>query len=146
MLTTRLLHPQILEALASAGHGSQVLVADGNYPFSTGASPGAARVHLNLVPGTVDAVTVVAALVGAVPVEAAVAMTPDDGSVPPILEEFGRLLPDGVGIGTLSRSEFYGAARGPDVALVVATAEQRVYANLLLTIGVRAPAAEPAGA
>jgi L-fucose mutarotase len=37
----------------------------------------------------------------------------------------------------MDRFAFYAAARGDDVALVVATGEQRVYANLLLTIGVR---------
>jgi L-fucose mutarotase/ribose pyranase (RbsD/FucU family) len=36
VLRTRLLHPEILAALAGAGHGSRVLIADGNYPFSTG--------------------------------------------------------------------------------------------------------------
>jgi RbsD / FucU transport protein family. len=32
MLKTRLLHPEILAALGEAGHGAQVLIADGNYP------------------------------------------------------------------------------------------------------------------
>ena len=41
MLKYRLTHPEILAALAGAGHGSQVLIADGNYPFSTGANPAA---------------------------------------------------------------------------------------------------------
>ena len=40
MLKTRLLHPEILNALARAGHGSRVLIADGNYPFATEAAPG----------------------------------------------------------------------------------------------------------
>ena len=65
MLTGRLLHPGILAALAGAGHGSLVLVADANYPATTTRGPNAAVVHLNLTPGVVDAVTVVAALVGA---------------------------------------------------------------------------------
>jgi len=43
MLKTRLLHPEILQALGSSGHGGQVLIADGNYPFSTGAAPGKSR-------------------------------------------------------------------------------------------------------
>ncbi|NLF56040.1 MAG: RbsD or FucU transport, partial [Candidatus Hydrogenedens sp.] len=30
MLKQRLTHPDILEALAAAGHGSKVLIADGN--------------------------------------------------------------------------------------------------------------------
>ena len=33
MLKTRLLHPGILRALGEAGHGAQVLIADGNYPL-----------------------------------------------------------------------------------------------------------------
>ena len=35
MLKTNLLHPEILSALGSNGHGSMLLIADGNFPFST---------------------------------------------------------------------------------------------------------------
>jgi hypothetical protein len=41
MIRSVLLHPQILKVLASAGHGSVVLIADGNFPFTTGANPAA---------------------------------------------------------------------------------------------------------
>jgi D-ribose pyranose/furanose isomerase RbsD len=51
MLKGSLIHPEILRVLGAAGHGSQVLIADSNYPFSTGAHPDAARVYLNLTPG-----------------------------------------------------------------------------------------------
>jgi len=139
VLTTHLLHPQILGALGAAGHGSRILVADGNYPFSTGSPPGAARVYLNLVPGVVDAVTVTAALAATVPVEAAVTMRPDTEDEPAIVADFRSTLPAGTPMSTLDRPDFYQAARGVDVALVVATAEQRLYGNLLITIGVRAP-------
>ena len=37
------------------------------------------------------------------------------------------------------RFEFYDAVRDPDTALVIATGEQRIYANILLTIGVVPP-------
>jgi uncharacterized membrane protein YqgA involved in biofilm formation len=40
----------------------------------------------------------------------------------------------------LGRFEFYDMARGPDLVLAIATGEQRIYANLLLTIGVVMPA------
>jgi L-fucose mutarotase len=39
----------------------------------------------------------------------------------------------------LARFTFYAAASEKDVALVIATGEQRIYANLLLTIGVVPP-------
>ena len=34
MLRTDLIHPPLLEALARCGHGSKVLIADGNYPLA----------------------------------------------------------------------------------------------------------------
>ena len=76
MLRSGLLHPQILAALAGAGHGSLVLIADANYPASTTRGPNAEVVHLNLVPGTVDALTVLTAVAAAIPVEEAVVMSP----------------------------------------------------------------------
>jgi L-fucose mutarotase len=137
VLTTTLLHPQLLEALATAGHGSRVLIADGNYPFGTRANPRATRVYLNLVPGVLDAPTVLAAVLAAVPVEAAHAMGPDDGSEPSIYADFRALLPAAVEVVRMDRHAFYDAARDDDVALVIATAERRLFANILITLGVR---------
>jgi hypothetical protein len=62
MLKTRLLHPEILAALAASGHFSQVLVADGNFPVAGNRGRNAHVVHLNLTPGTLDAITVLDAL------------------------------------------------------------------------------------
>jgi L-fucose mutarotase len=138
MLRYKLIHPEILAALGTAGHGSQVLIADGNYPFTTGSPAAARRVYLNLAPGLLNVTDVLAALVDAMPIEAAHVMVPDSGPEPPIFAEFRALLP-GVELQNLGRFPFYEAARGPDVALVIATGERRVYANLLLTIGVVPP-------
>jgi len=63
MLKGKLIHPQILEALGRAGHGSQVLIADGNYPASTKLGPKATLVNLNLSPGLVNCTQVLEALV-----------------------------------------------------------------------------------
>jgi L-fucose mutarotase len=138
MLKTRLIHPGILEALGEAGHGAQVLIADGNYPLRTRSNDAARRVYLNLAPGLVSVVDVLRALVDAIPIEAAQVMSPDDGNDPAIFADFGALL-GGIELTRLGRFPFYDAARGPDVALAIATGEQRLYANLLLTIGVVAP-------
>jgi L-fucose mutarotase len=142
MLKTRLLHPGILHALGEAGHGAQVLIADGNYPLRTRSSDAASRVYLNLAPGLVTVTDVLQTLVEAIPIEAAHVMAPDDGEEPAIFADFRRLLP-GVELQPLGRFPFYDAARGLDVALAIATGEQRLYANLLLTIGVVAPDASP---
>jgi L-fucose mutarotase len=81
---------------------------------------------------------VLAAVLSAVDVEAAITMVPDDGTPVEIQAEFARLLGE-VPIEPVLRFPFYDLARTPDTALVIATGEQRVYANVLLRIGVRDP-------
>jgi L-fucose mutarotase len=138
MLKYQLLHPEILGALGGAGHGSKLLIADGNYPFSTRANPAARRVYLNLAPGLVTVPDVLRVLVGAIPVEAAEVMGPDTGEEPSIFADFRQILPD-LPLKRLGRFEFYDAARHSDTALVIATGEQRIYANILLTVGAVPP-------
>lgn len=138
MLKTTLLHPEILFALGAAGHGSQVLIADGNYPFATRSNPAAERVFLNLAPGVLNVADVLRVLAAAIPIEAAAVMATADGSEPPIWTEFRALLPNNP-LQPRERFAFYDDASSPDVALVIATGEQRVYANILLTIGVVPP-------
>lgn len=149
MLRGGLIHPQILEALGRAGHTAKVLIADGNYPASTKRPAAAALVSLNLSPGIVDCVQVLAALASAIPIEAAVVMRPErEGPYameedPETWEAFRSVLSEAgvaVDLEPLDRFTFYEAASTDDVALVIATGEQRIYANLLLTIGVVMPA------
>lgn len=135
MLKQRLIHPDILEALAAAGHGSKVLITDGNYPASTRIGDNATLVYLNLTPGKPTVTEVLEVLLTAIPVEAAEVMEPAEGPEPPIFEEFRALLPS-VEIEKLSRFEFYEEASEEDTCLQIVTGEQRIYANLLLTIGV----------
>lgn len=136
MLKTTLLQPEILEALGSAGHGAKVLIADGNFPFSTRGKPDAKHVYLNLAPGLLTVTDVLKVLVTAIPIEAAEVMQPPTGE-PPIFAEFRQIL--GMELKPLGRFEFYDVASDKDIALVIATGEQRIYANLLLTIGVVMP-------
>lgn len=138
MLKTRLLHPGILEALGAAGHGSRVLIADGNFPLATHSNPAARRVFLNLAPGMLTVTDVLEVLLDAIPIEALHVMAPDSGEAPSVHDAVQRLAPDAP-LQRLTRFDFYDAARGPDVALAIATGEQRIYANVLITIGVVMP-------
>lgn len=140
MLTTKLLHPDILAALGAAGHGSRVLIADGNYPFSTGTHPSAKKVYLNLRPGLVSTLDVLEVLVSVLPLESTQVMVPSEGPEPPIFAEMRRILPREVPMEKKARFDFYEEAKSPDTALVIATGEQRIYANILLVIGVVKPA------
>ena len=139
MLKTHLTHPQLLGALGRAGHGSKILIADGNYPFSTGSNKASERVFLNLAPGVLTVTEVLKHLLTAVPVEAAEVMMPSEGPEPPIFREFRELLGSDIVLEPLERFTFYEAARGGDLALIIASGDQRLYANLLLTVGVVAP-------
>lgn len=138
MLKQRLLHPEILEALAAAGHGSRILIADGNYPASTCLGDNASIVYLNLAPGQVTVTDVLSALLTAIPIEEAAVMEPAEGPDPEIFDEFQRMMPNHE-LTRFGRFEFYEEASGPDTCLQVVTGEQRIYANLLLTIGVVMP-------
>ncbi len=149
MLRGRLLHPELLRALGAAGHGAKVLLADGNYPLSTRTPAIAARVFLNLAPGVLTVTEVLDVLVDAIPIEAAEVMVPDGGPEPPVFEELRRILarattaagsgPRQLELTRLGRDAFYAAASDPVVAVAVATGERRIYANVLLTIGVVSP-------
>ncbi|MBI4757764.1 MAG: RbsD or FucU transport [Chloroflexi bacterium] len=139
MLKYRLLHPGLLSVLAQAGHGSRVLLADANYPVATGAPPHTRRIYLNLAPGRLSVAEVLKVLLDAIPVEAAYAMRMDSGAEPPIVAEFRKWLPPEAEIQLLPRFDFYDAVNTPQTAVVIATGEDQLYANLLLTIGVVRP-------
>jgi L-fucose mutarotase len=130
-----LLHPPLLAALGAAGHGARVLLADANYSHSTNVSPAAAVIHLNLRPGLVTVDQVLEPVLAAVPVEAATVMRPDDGSTPAAFARYAELLGPGLPLRPLGRMEFYAECRQDDLAVCVATGDDRLYANLLLTIG-----------
>ena len=136
MLKTRLLHPEILRALGSAGHGSRVLIADGNFPFSTETPATATRVFLNFRPGLVNVTDVLETLVETIPLEAAMLMEPPEGQTVPLHQKIRALLPEAATVTVVKRHAFYTEAKSPATALVIATGEQRRFANVLLTIGV----------
>lgn len=136
MLKCRLLHPEILNSLASAGHGSRVLIADANYPFSTTEGPNAKIVYLNLSAGKLNAPEVLEILADSIPIEEAVVMAPDHGTTPPVFQEFQRILGSDLELKPTGRFKFYESVRSSDCALTIATGDTRLYANILLTIGV----------
>ena len=136
MLKTRLLHPEILATLAASGHFSQVLVADGNFPVAGNRGPNARVVHLNLTPGTLDAITVLDALLEVIPVQAATVMEPPAKFKPPIHELYRHKLGNEIIWTQMERWAFYEKIASPRTTLMIATGEQRRFANLLLEIGV----------
>ena len=135
MLKTGLIHPEILGGLAAAGHGSQVLISDANYPSLTAPYSGARRVYLNLRPGTVTVTEILATLAPLLPIERIAVMDPDDGSQPPVQKELLALIDPQTEVAHFARHDFYAATRTPDLALVIVSGDTRWWANILLTIG-----------
>ena len=148
MLKTTLLHPDILRTCARAGHHAKILIADGNYPASTKRGPHAEIVCLQLAPGVPTVVQVLRAVLSALPIDAlnTMGIAPDDPYArfgePPAWPEF-RALAKEAGItepvAPIPKWDFYKAVESPDHVLTIQTADQALWANVLLTVGVRTP-------
>ncbi len=148
MLKHQLVHPEINAVLAKAGHSSQVLIADGNYPASSTMGPNATLVSLNLSPGLVTVNQVLQALVTAIPIEAVNTMgMPEDDPFkldtdPEVWDVYRKTLTEAkvpVELKPIDRWEFYKAVASSDHVLTIQTADQALWANLLITVGVRTP-------
>jgi L-fucose mutarotase len=139
MLKYRLIHPELIAALAQAGHGDYILLADSNFPAYNKTPEKANIVYLNLAPGVLSVTQILEVLLDAIPVEAAAVMAMADGGEAPVVAEFRKLLPAGLEIERIERFAFYDTVNSPRTVLVIATGEQRLYANLLLTVGVVNP-------
>ena len=146
MLKHQLIHPQINAVLGRAGHHGKVLIADGNYPASSRKGPHAEVISLNLSPGVVTCTQVLAALVTAIPIEAANTMMFETTGLyalkedPPVWAEFRKVFAEAklnVKLQPIEKWDFYKAVETPDHDLTIQTADQQRFANLLLTIGVR---------
>lgn len=134
MLKGKLIHPDIMSALAYCGHGDKILIADGNYPLDSKTSD-AQLVYLGLMPGTPTVPQVLEALQSVINIEKAEVMDPADGTTPEIFGTFRDML-DGMELDLLGRYEFYDACCDKNVRLAISTGEKRVFANLLITVGV----------
>ena len=146
MLKSTLLHPEILRVLARAVHHSKILIADGNYPASTKRGPHAELVCLNLAPGVVTVAQVLAAVLSAVPIDQVNTMgiPPDDPYAqkgePPVWNEFRGVLARGgskLKLEPILKWDFYRYVESPDHVLTIQTADQALWANVLLTMGCR---------
>lgn len=148
MLKTSLLHPQILQTIATAGHHAKILIADGNYPASTKRHPRAELVSLQLSPGIPTVAQVLRAVLATVPIDAihTMGIDPSDpyaaSGDPPVWEEYRSVLQEleiEHELTPILKWDFYDAVASEDHVLTIQTADQALWANVLLTIGVRTP-------
>ena len=145
MLKTTLLHPEILRVIARGGHHSKILITDGNYPAVNKIGPNAELVCLQLMPGVPTVAQVLEAILSVVNIDIlnTMGIPADDPYAkfgePPAWPEFRRLAKES-GVTTIepiSKWDFYKAVESPDHILTIQTADQALWANVLLTVGCR---------
>lgn len=135
MLKTKLLHPEILQALASNGHGAQVLIADSNFPVMTNTPGSCHKVFLNLAPGLLTAIDVLKIIREMIPIERAVMMVPEDESQQPVHQEFLKVLASEAPVQGKKRYDFYQEVNSQATCLAIVTGESRRFANILIVMG-----------
>ncbi|QDT65480.1 RbsD/FucU family protein [Calycomorphotria hydatis] len=146
MLKTPLLHPEILRVVANAGHHARILIADGNYPGATKKGPNAELVPLQLSPGIPTVTDVLKALLPILPVDGIHTMgIPEDDPYaaegePPVWSEYRDILGElqvSLELKPILKWDFYKEVESPDHILTIQTADQALWANVLLVVGCR---------
>ena len=136
MIRGKLIHPEILGALAACGHFSRIMIADGNFPVATMTHPAARKVFLNLMPGVPTVTQVLEAIVSVTVVQEAHVVAPPEDAFRAVHKEYRALLPPEIKWEEKERWAFYDEVKSADTGLVIATGDVRRFANLLLTVGV----------
>ena len=146
MLLHQLIHPRINEILGRAGHHATILLADGNYPASTKKGPNAEVVCMNLSPGVITVAQALRVVLSAMPIDAVNTMgIPADDPYarhgePTVWDDYRAVLKESrskLKLTPILKWDFYKAVESPDHVLTIQTADQALWANVLLTIGCR---------
>lgn len=136
MILGSITHPDVLAALARAGHTSQILIADAHFPAPSLLAPSVPRVQLNYAPDLLGVADVLGPLAKTVPIEAAVGATHEDDSLPEIWPDYEEALP-GLEIGRVRGSRLTTAFDPDRLALAILTGEMRPASCIVLTLGIR---------
>lgn len=134
------LGPDLLAILRAMGHGDEIVIADSNFPAASHAN------RLVRADG-ISATRLAKAIAAIMPIDDFVpnaafrmAVTGNPDEVPPIIKEFVTIL-SAAGykgrIEAIERFAFY--ERAKQAYAIVATGEQRIWANLILKKGIVPP-------
>jgi len=133
-----LLSPELLGILRAMGHGDEIVIVDANYPATSNAK---LLVRLD----GVDTSRALAAILSVMPLDSFV-KAPANGmqvvgkpkEIPPAIADFQKIIDRHstfpVKIARIERFGFYDRAK--TCFAIVATADRRLYANIILTKGV----------
>jgi L-fucose mutarotase len=134
------LGPDLLAILRAMGHGDEIVIADSNFPATSHAR------RLVRADG-MSATRLAKAIAAIMPIDEFVpnaafrmAVTGKPDEVPPIITEFAAILSHAGykgAIEAIERFAFY--ERAKQAYAIVATGEQRIWANLILKKGIVPP-------
>lgn len=147
MIRSTITHPTVLSALAGAGHGSFILIADAHFASATALGPNAVTVHAALTPGAPLVPEVTRLVAATIAIEEVTTMAvPAEEHAQVGLEALAavRDFPTAAPIphSMATREEFFARCGSPDLALCLVSGDRRRFANVLLRVGVTDP--EPA--
>lgn len=120
-----LIHPQLLQMLAAAGHTDEILICDAGFPVP----PGIPTVDLAFRPGQARFLDVVEAVVATINVESATLATDVSDAVGSAVDRLLDFQAE-----RIPHPQLKERARG--CRGVVRTGEYTRYANVILTVGV----------
>lgn len=136
MLKYELINSDIVNALAYCGHKDKILITSSNYPLETRVNPDAMKVHLGISPMLPTSTDVLKAILTAVPIEAA-AVIGKKGKTCEAHDEYREQLGD-IELEIIEDpAKYYEMSHENVVRLAISTGDNRVFANVLLTVGCR---------
>ena len=132
----KILSPELLKILSAMGHGDEVVIADANFPSETFSKR---LVRADGISGVemLDAVMSVIPLDTYVSANFMLMQTEAGDPIPEIWDEYRKTATNNdknVREERLNRIDFY--ARAKNAYAVIATGEERIYANVILKKGV----------
>jgi L-fucose mutarotase len=136
-----ILSPELLATLMAMGHGDQLVIADRNFP-SASLARRLLRADGHGIPPLLEAILRFFPLDTYLPKAVTLmAVAPGDTSQPDICEEYRRIIkckdPSFGDFELVERFAFYERARS--AYAILATGEQALYANIILTKGIVMP-------
>lgn len=142
MLHQGLTQPEVLSALAMAGHGDMIAIVDSNYPAQSRRDRNVPLINLNISHQVVATPLMIQLVAGTIPIERCTIPVPaEDGNVEgrrPVHETIVQATKASnphAEVVEISPQDFYDLTSSPALAFMIVTGERSHYGSAVLTVG-----------
>ncbi|WIY84027.1 RbsD/FucU domain-containing protein [Propionimicrobium sp. PCR01-08-3] len=126
-------HPGILSCLASAGHFSQIVISDGNFPASVRRGPHTEVFYLGWRKGSPTVTEILGVILPLARIQKVTMMQPLDGAAStPVHDEIQQLAGPSLPVQLRDRWAFYELAESATTAGIIVTGDDRRFANVIV--------------